>query len=168
MLDQLHRYDDRLYFLMSMNAYPHELIITAEGDVDAFQSAESLVSSAPSIPGWSFIALKPAMGFEFHHRDDKIDLDVARLWFQPLLSRDTPPKLAIVLGLPHVDEILNQQSVDTAYTILEMGIGERSVSKDIARLSVDELPPDPDSEGYIPLSQLADYIAFHKRRHGII
>jgi len=167
LLSHLHCFDDRLYFLMSTNSNPHELIITVEGNADAISSADVLVSAAPEIPNWKFIALKPAMGFAFNHRDGRISLDVSKLWFMPTNSNDLPPKLGVIIGFPDADFVLDNQSVDTAYTILETGIGERSCMNDIHRVTVDDLPDDPDAGGYIPLPKLQDYIDFHRRRHGI-
>ncbi|MEQ8208633.1 MAG: hypothetical protein RH917_02280 [Lacipirellulaceae bacterium] len=163
-LDQLHLFDSRLYFLISTNQDPNELIITAEGNSKAFESAESLVSSAPEIEGWAAIALKPPMGFDFIHQDGKIRLHASKLWFMPLHSEADPKGLGIMLGMPNVDFVLDNQSVDTAYTILESGIGERSCTEDIAHLVVSDLPDSPAEEGYIELDKLASYIAFHKRR----
>ncbi|MEA5466493.1 hypothetical protein [Leptothoe sp. PORK10 BA2] len=167
LLSQLHCFDDRLYFLLSTNAVPHELIITAEGNADAFSSADKLVDAAPTLVGWQFLALKPAMGFVFQHTDGEISLDVSALWFMPTNSSDDPPQLGVIIGFPDADFVLENQSVDTAYTILETGIGERSCMSDIQRVTVDDLPDDPESHGYIPLPQLADYIAFHKRRYKV-
>jgi hypothetical protein len=65
LLSQLHRYDSRLYFLICTNTSPCELIITADGNRDAFSAADSLVAAAPDLDGWTFIAVKPPMGFDF-------------------------------------------------------------------------------------------------------
>jgi hypothetical protein len=167
LLSHLHCFDNRLYFLLSTNTTPHELIITVEGNADAISSADELVGAAPRITNWKFLSLKPPMGFAFTHRDGRISLDVSTLWFHPTNSTDVPPKLGVIIGLPNVDFVLATQSVDTAYTILETGIGERSCMNDIHRVTVGDLPADPKANGFIPLTRLADYIAFYNRRHQI-
>src|SRR5262249_39120580 len=156
LLSHLHCFDDRLYFLMSTNTNPHELIITVDGNEDAISSADNLVNEAPHISNWKFISLKPAMGFAFTHRDGRISLDVSKLWFMPTNSPDTPPELGVIIGFPDADFVLENQSVDTAYTILESGIGERSCMNDIHRVTIDDLPDDPDKHGYFPLPRLPD------------
>ena len=83
----------------------------------------------------------------------------------PTKSTEDPSELGIILGFPDADFVLANQSVDTAYTILEIGIGERACSKDIAHVAVDDLPDDPAASGYLEMSHLPGYIAFHKRRH---
>jgi hypothetical protein len=55
-------------------------------------------------------------------------------------------------------------AADTAHTILETGIGERSCAMDIQYVEIDDLPDDPAAHGYIELPRLAEYIAWHKRR----
>lgn len=167
LLSHLHCFDDRLYFLISTKTNPHELIITVEGNVEAVSSADALVSAAPKIPNWTFISLKPAMGFAFKHRDGRISLDVSKLWFLPTNSNDLPPKLGVIIGFPDADFVLDNQSVDTAYTILETGIGERSCMSDIHCVTVVDLPDNPEVHGYISLPRLPDYIEFHKRRYKI-
>jgi hypothetical protein len=146
---------------------PRELIITADGNVTAFASADELVASAPPVNDWKFISLKPPMGFEFQHTDGSISLDVSKMWFMPTKSSDNPSELGIVLAFPNADFVLEHQSIDTAYTILEVGIGERACSLDIAHVAIDDMPEDPADEGYLEISRLTDYIAFHKRRHPV-
>ena len=165
LLSKLQDYDNRLFFLVSTNSSPREFIVTAEGNREAFSVADDLVAAAPDLANWLFISLKPAMGFKFRHTDGPISLNVSELWFFPTASTKDPAKLGIVLGFPDVDFVLNSQSVDTAYTILESAIGERSCINDIAHVSVNNLPEDPGNSGYLELPQLPEYISFHKRQH---
>jgi hypothetical protein len=118
LLSHLQCYDRRLYFQICTNATPRELIITAEGNADAFPSADELVTEAPVIAGWKFISLKPAMGFDFCRTDGVITLDVSKLWFIPTTSNAAPSKIGVIIGFPDADFVLKNQSVVTAYTIL--------------------------------------------------
>lgn len=164
LLAELHKYDDRLFFLVCTTTIPRELIITGDGNTEAFPAVERLVNASPSLSGWAFFALKPPMGFDFTHNDGPISLTISDLWFKPLKSDSAPNALGVVIGFPDADFVLDHQSVDTAYTILETALGERSCATDISYVSVDDLPDKPAEDGYLALSQLADYIAFHKRR----
>jgi hypothetical protein len=83
----------------------------------------------------------------------------------PTNSSADPSALGIVVAFPDADFVLNNQSVDTAYTILETAIGERSCTNDITHVTIDDLPDAPEGKGYLKLTQLPDYIAFHKRKH---
>src|SRR5262245_50317274 len=40
-----------------------DFIVTAEGRQDLFALVEEVVAAAPSLPDWTFIALKPKLGF---------------------------------------------------------------------------------------------------------
>jgi hypothetical protein len=66
LLEQLHRVDPELYFLMgAMPGGPAELVITAEGNLAAFPAVAAPVKEAPPLPGWQIIAFKPPQGCDF-------------------------------------------------------------------------------------------------------
>src|SRR5687768_13065142 len=54
---------------------PREFIITAEGCVDLFPLVEKIVAKSPTVKSWTFIALKPPMGFDFKTTYEGIELD---------------------------------------------------------------------------------------------
>ena len=61
--EAVQKYDERLYPFGGIAADGKmELIITAEGQVDAFDSVRSLIAKAPNDEQWRFTALKPRMG----------------------------------------------------------------------------------------------------------
>lgn len=162
-----HRLDERIYFEMSTNSSQKELILTACGDESAFPIIVAIVNAAPKLAGWSFIALKPAQGVSFTHQDGEIELNAAELWFMPLKSKINPTQNGIRLGIPNADAVKMQQSVDTAYTILETVIGERLCATSIHHVEMCELPAEPTAAGYLRLSQLAEYLNWRatKQRH---
>ena len=104
------------------------------------------------------------MGFAFTYRDNEIELDVSQLWYLPLRSASAPQDLGLRLAVPDAELILQRQSVDTAYTILETGIGERSCGNDIQHVEITDLPEDFLAQGYLELPRLAEYVASHKRK----
>jgi hypothetical protein len=58
---ELHKIDPRLTFELGVSIEPHELIISAGGLRDAFPTVKRLVSAAPPIAGWRFIAFSSSM-----------------------------------------------------------------------------------------------------------
>lgn len=164
LLGQLHALDERIYFELSTDTPAKELILTAHGDVAVFPVIEAIVDAAPVIETWSFMALTPPMGFDFTHRNNGIELHAAKLWFLPLRIAAQPDALGLRIGVPDADLVIRQETVDTASTILQTGIGERSYTMDIQYIELVDLPDDPAAHGYIELPQLAQYIAWEKQR----
>ena len=90
-LEQLKTVDEHFWFELSRDRHPvREFIVTAEGHVRSFLTAEKLVSLAPDIKGWAFIALKPLRGFQFTTTYEGIQFDPRQMWFLPLEENRIP------------------------------------------------------------------------------
>lgn len=164
-LVQLKSVDEHLWFELSRDHHPdRELIVTAEGHVSSFPMAEKLVRLAPETEGWSFIALKPAQGFEFTTTYEGTTFDPRRMWFLPLESQSHPGDLGIRVAVPGLDRMDRSRTESAVLVILDTGLGERSAALDLQHTEVAEIPTDPASQGYIELLELADYIAWRKKR----
>lgn len=100
LLEELHLVDPGLYFEIESTTRPRELVLTAEGHEELFPLVESLVASAPSLEGWEFTALKPAMGFAFRTNYEGVEVDPQRLWFLPMLSASNESSLGLRIGIP--------------------------------------------------------------------
>jgi hypothetical protein len=160
-LENLHKYNSSLFFEFSINSEPKELIITAEGDPEHFDSVISLVSSAPNIEGWKFIAFKLAHGFDFITKYEGVDYNPKEIWFLPLISKSNPSAIGLRMGIPSYDADLHQHSKSAMYIVLDGGIGEKKVIEHIHHLETGPLPKDPEAEGYIELESLNQYIEYH-------
>jgi hypothetical protein len=166
-LEELKKVDGRLWFELSeAGSAEREFVVTAEGDVDAFPIVETLVSLAPEIGGWVFVALKPAMGFDFATRYEGTLFDPSQIWFLPLESASRPHEFGVRVGI-HGHESMDKAVARSAVlVILDTGLGERSAALEIQHIEVVELPEKPESCGYIELPELADYIAWRKKTRG--
>ena len=60
-----------------------------------------LVASAPSLPRWSFRALRPAQGFDFEVQAGPLTFSAKQLSFQALSAEQAPSQLAIRLLVPN-------------------------------------------------------------------
>lgn len=164
-LERLKSVDEHLWFELSRDRHPaRELIVTAEGHVDSFPVADKLVSLAPKMEGWSFVALKPAWGFEFTTTYEGIRFDPRRMWFLPLDSESHPRDLGIRVALPGLDRMDRSTAHRALLVILDTGLGERSAALDLQHTELAEVPTDPKTLGYIELPELATYIAWRKKR----
>lgn len=163
-VEQIKKVDKRLWIELSESGNPvREFIVTAEGHVEAFPVVETLVGLAPSIEGWAFVALKPPMGFTFTTRYEGILFDPGHMWFLPLKSSSQPQDLGLRIGMHGLESIDGNIARNAILVILDTGLGERSAALDIQFTQISELPPNPESHGYIELSELAEYMAWRKR-----
>ena len=162
-LEQLHKYCDKIYF--EIGGYPdedQELIITAEGDKNYFDKVEELISSAPQIPGWTFIAFKPAMPDHFTSKWDDLELNTEDMWFLPL-SNDENSDLGIRVFFRNHELIKDDETLTPLlYKMLDTIVGEKSFALDIHYVDTDLLPDEPEDEGLYPILELPEYIEWHK------
>jgi hypothetical protein len=103
------------------------------------------------------------MGFEFTSRYEDMLFEPSRMWFLPTSSASDPQAIGICIGIEGLESMDRALAHAAVLKVLDTGIGERSAALDIQQTEVSELPPDPESHGYIELPELADYIAWKKR-----
>ena len=164
-MEQLKKVDEHFWFELSRDRHPvREFIVTAEGRVNSFPMAEELVRLAPNLKGWTFIALKPPQGFRFTTTYEGTLFDPRQMWFLPLESESHPGDLGLRIAVSGLEGMDKRKAHNAVLVILDTGIGERSAALDIQHTEVTELPTDPASDGYIELPELADYIAWRKKR----
>src|SRR5690606_31117162 len=89
--------DERLGVEVSDVGGTRQVVVTAGGDAEAFELVHRLVAAAPAIPGWSFVALRPAQGFDFEVNAGGLTFDAKALSFQPLSPEEAPTQPAIRL-----------------------------------------------------------------------
>jgi hypothetical protein len=163
-LEQTKMVDKRLWFeLSSVGDVPREFVVTAEGHVDAFPVVETLVDLAPVLEGWTFVALKPPMGFTFTTQYEGVLFEPGRMWFLPSESPSHLRDLTIRVAIPGLESMDENLASNALLVILDTGLGERSAALDIQHIQLSSLPLDPESLGYIELPELPNYIAWKKR-----
>lgn len=164
-LEHLKKVHENFWFELSRDRHPsREFIVTAEGYVNSFPLADELVRLAPTIEGWTFIALKPAQGFQFTTNYEGIQFDPRQMWFLPLENESRPGDLGIQIAVPALDAMDKTLAHNAVLVILDTGLGERSAALDLQYTEVTDVPADPESEGFMELAELADYIAWRKKQ----
>jgi len=163
-LGQLKRLDKHLWFELSQPDHnDREFIITAESHADVFQLVDTIVARAPRILGWQFIALKPPMGFDFTTTYEGIRFEPRAMWFLPLENDSRPDDFGLRVGVPNLTHDIERQANNAIAVILETALGERAAALNIQHLEVFTLPESPESQGYMPLYELPDYISSRRR-----
>lgn len=167
LMEQLHQFSENLWFELGGHPDgPHELIISAEGRVEAFHEVRRLIGTAPKIPGWVLIAFKPAHGFDFVTSYAGLKFAPEATWFLPLESQENPESLGLRVAYAHFDPTRLQDFLAATRIMLEAGLGELATAERIQHVEVGLLPSRPDAEGYIEISELSAYLAFRARHAG--
>ena len=161
--EELHKYNENLYFEFSTHDEINEFIITAEGDSEHFDSVFTLIDSAPNIKGWKFIALKPAMGFEFITSYEGVDYNSDDLWFLPLSGKSNPKVLGLRVGIPNYDKKIHENSVSAIWILLDSGLGELKTTQEVHHVETTALPKNPEESGYIKVKEMEDYLEWRKK-----
>jgi hypothetical protein len=163
LLAQLKQIHSGLFFEFCAKPGSCELIVTADGNRSLFPIVESIVASAPKVPGWSIIALKPKLGFPTKTTWNGFVVRIADVLFEPL-TRQGSNDLGLRLFVP----TLASESIDDAHNALlralDHGLGERDFAESIQHTEVHPLRADAESDDYLPLSELENYLHWHKQR----
>ncbi len=164
LLEHLHAFSERLWFEVGGPEHARELIISAEGRLEAFHEVRRLVGAAPEMPGWTIIAFKPAQGFAFVTEYAGLRFSPEATWFLPLASKSEPDAFGLRVAYAHYDKALDNEFVAGTFLMLDAGLGELAAAERIRHLEVGLLPSQPEQAGYIVLTELPDYLAFLDRR----
>jgi hypothetical protein len=164
-LDELHKYNDKLYFLIGgLPNGDQELIITAEGDVEQFNSVDELINNAPTVKSWVFTAFIQAKNDANSVIFDDVEIILDSLWFMPLQSSSAPSSIGIKVGVPGYDSLDKNSADNAVYKMLDTVLGEKSFAQDIDYLDIGELPENPEEKGMIELAELPAFIAWKKKK----
>jgi hypothetical protein len=123
---------------------------------------DKVIGAAPKLEGWQFIALKPAMGFDFISDFEDLTLDPREMWFFPLRNSARPRALGLKVAVPEFTKRRQEQLTDAVAMILEEGLGERAAATHVENLEVVAVPENLKAEGFAPLAELPAYIAWNK------
>ncbi len=164
-MENLHQYNDKLYFEISTNEKVKELVITAKGDSSQFDSVKRLVASAPELKNWKIIAFRPPLGFGFTNEYEGVEYNPADLWFLPLVSKSNPELFGLRIGIPDFDPKKHEHSVDAIWILLNTGLGELKTTEEIHHVETAQLPKSTTEQGYIKFNEIDHFIEWRKKQH---
>ena len=165
--EHLCMFNDSLWFEIGGHPDgPSELIISAQGRSELFPKVRELVEAAPTLEGWSFIAFKPAHGFDFVTRYKGLTLSPKASWFMPLESHKDAEALGLRVAYAHFDKSKEKTYLAATYVVLEAGLGELEVAEKIQHVEVCAAPSAPESAGYILLHELPQFLRRRDKENG--
>jgi hypothetical protein len=156
----LQRVDNRLAIEVSEpdSTTVRDVIFSANGFSDLFGLAEELVSAAPELPEWRFIALKPARGFDFLYQQDGNTLSPSKWSF--LALRDEGNELGLRLFIPGRRAVISDAVLQT---VIETGVGERRFSE-IHHLEYTQSPDALSHGSWVQLPALPEFLKWQASR----
>ena len=137
---QLHKIDERLAFEFLGNPTDHsELIISADGDSEAFPVVQSLVDAAPQIDGWQIIAFRQRGDTECAIKMGDVDLGPEQMWFRLEADGD---KVGLNLYFGGIE--LNDEVAGAAFILLDNALGEYDMETKVGFIERHQLQTEAD------------------------
>ena len=166
-LNELHKYNDRLFFQIGgMPGKDQELIITAEGDAEQFESVEKLIEQAPSIKNWIFVPFIQPSDEDSTIQYGTTKITRSNLWFIPLQSQSHPTDIGIRIGVPDYSSLDKKDTDNAVFKMLDTVLGEKSFALDIDYIDIAELPQELEEKGWINLMELRAFVAWKRKKLG--
>jgi hypothetical protein len=156
---ELSHVDERLGVEVARDVKGIEVIVSANGNREAFPLVRSLLESAENDEKWTFIGLKPPRGFEFKLDVEGTCVEADKLSFDPLELVKKPKALGIRLfGLDVEGE--HHELNDLARLIVETGIGEELA----AHIDYIDTRRASQASDALPIAELQAYVEWYLRK----
>ena len=164
-IERLHEalggYDERLKFEFGRDELKRfDLVITADGDADAFDSVFKLVAAAPAIPGWVITPLKPRRPEALPAAEVEGQMvSSERFRFHASPDPDAPGKSVVIVlvDAPDIDERADLYD-QLAYLSVDTQLGELDSVRLISGVMVVPLDMFRAESGHdgAPITELGD------------
>ena len=152
-------YDDALAWeIFRTDDGLRQLVISADGNIDAFPAVERLCAAAPELDGWLITAFRPAIGLDFHVEYGGLSLDPKEIWIEPVMS---PEALDIIFYLPDFEEEKRELFIGGCFILMDMALGEYDAVKKIRYVDHGPAIDNPEEAGLVPLLELPAVIAYY-------
>lgn len=139
-----------------------ELVLTADGNPKNIVFIEELVEQAPTINGWKFTALKPALDIEnvaIEMAGYKFDNE--NLFFYSNDYSDYPDEIDITIIHKEQTEDNRQEIGNGTYIFLDNFLGELDFVNNIDNLSI--IGRQEAKKELIPIAKLKDYLTWRQK-----
>ncbi|RFM32464.1 DUF695 domain-containing protein [Chitinophaga silvisoli] len=160
--ERLSKIREGYFFLAGMHKGTAELILTADGKIKNIPFIEDLVAAAPAIPGWNFLAAKPATLTESQSIGmGDLRFDYQTLFFYANEDPQYPDKISITVVHDQYTPEEREQMVMGVYIFLDSYLGE---IKSATVIDAIEIAGREDAEKeLIPIYKLKAYIDWREK-----
>ncbi len=132
-----------------------EFIISADGNRKLFSTVLRLVSAAPVLPGWKFIAFRQNKDTHFLLTFRGIKLSGDDIWFKTTPNWE---KLDLVLYIKGLTRRNHEAIVHASFIMLDNALGEYDVETKIGSIDCQPLPTRPEKLGLKSFHSLPDIV----------
>lgn len=155
----LHLYNEELTWEIGRtDDGARQLVISADGNIDAFPSVERLCAAAPAIDGWIVTPFRPAIGLEFCIEYEGITLDPQDILIEPIMTDEA---LDIIFYIPDFDEDRRELFVGGCFILMDMALGEHDAVKKIRYVDHGPLPEDVEEADLVSLVELPAVVEYY-------
>lgn len=163
----LHDYDKNLDIIIKTKENKGELIITANGNKEAYENAFEIVRHAPKIERWKITALlKPTLNIEKYESGNDnpfrffgMELKISEMYFTPIKWNHKKRKITIIIWIKNYLAYKNIPELkQSIYIIIEHLLGEDLAINNIQKFKIKQLKTN--SNQLIELYHLKDYITY--------
>jgi len=160
---KLRELKDGFFYLTGMfDENTAELVLTADGAIKNIVFVEELVSAAPTIFGWKFTALKPALDI----KDVRIEMgdfvfDSDTLFFYSNDHREYPDEIDITVVHRDFNEESRSAITNGTYIFLDNFIGELNAATTIDNLIV--TGKNGAEKDLVPIEKLKNFLIWREK-----
>lgn len=160
---KLNELKDGFYYLTGMyNDDTVELVITADSTIKNIAFVEDLVNAAPSIDGWKFTALKPALDIEnVCINMSGYQFDKENLHFYSNDHQDYPDEIDITIVHDDLNEENRSTITNGIYIFLDNYLGELEFATTIDNLAI--AGKSEAEKELIPIDKLKSFLTWRQK-----
>ncbi|HYD98128.1 MAG TPA: hypothetical protein VEH84_01975 [Alphaproteobacteria bacterium] len=151
LLRRLQQIDKRLAFEFGTDDDNQRLlVVTANGDVEAFPAVERVASAAPALPDWEVIAFRPPQDLEnlAVQLDDTL-IAAEHIYFVPYHDED---RLGLELYVLAEADVPAEAAEQAAFTLVDAALGEYEAAMGLGFVEV-QVAKEPPVDA-LPLTEL--------------
>lgn len=147
------------YELGELTTNGRKITFSAEGDEEYFEDVIELCTNIPILDFWDIVAFKQPQGGKVRIKFEDYTLSSKDLWFMPLENQENEinEKFGLKIALKDCKEEDEDQLI-AVYTLIEAMIGEYDCTTLLEYFELCPLPPKPEEEEFIPLTELPEFI----------